>query len=151
MSVRKMRKCYGCSLMFFVLSAATIFLIPFSRKAGSFELSIGGYILGIFFWLGILLGILSFGMILSQLKKDPEYQKWVKGVPMGAIAFFKSKAGRIADICFGIFVLLLILLEWIMIVPDFLELILMFLILVSFYFHFLVNGRVYRYLFLQKN
>ena len=150
MSVSKMRKCYACSLLFFVLSAVTVFLIPFSRKAGSFELSIGGYVLGVFFWLGILLGILSFGMTLSQLKKDPEYQKWAKGVPVGAIAFCKSKAGKISDICFGIFVLALILMEWFMIVPDFVELIFMFLILVSFYFHFLTNGRVYRYLFSEK-
>lgn len=138
------------SICSYFIMAASVFLLPFSRKADSSDLSAVGYILGIVFWFGILSGIVFLVLSWMKIRKQNNYQNWKEKTHPGVISFFKSRGGSIADICFLLTVVLLIISDYVMHLPYGIVLVFLFLTLYSFCLHFVLNGRVYRYLFSKE-
>lgn len=131
----------------YFLSALSIFLLPFSRKMDSSEMTVIGYFAGFLFWIGILCGIWCFSVSWVKIKDLQGYQSWREKSRLGVLSFFRGKGGIFVDIGFLVSLMALILSDYIMGLPSWIVLIFLFGSLYFFYLHFLLNGKVYRYLF----
>ncbi|MBS6194852.1 MAG: hypothetical protein KH828_04660 [Clostridiales bacterium] len=150
MQKRKGMKWITASAAAYLLPALSVFLLPISRKQDSSGLTTAGYLTGAVFWTGILLGVVFFSVSWRKVRVNHDYQKWKKKRNPGVAAFFRTRGGIIADSCFILSFSALILSDYILGLPTVVVLVFMSLTLYSFCLHFLLNGRVYRYLLTLK-
>lgn len=93
------------------LSALSLSFIPFGSFAGSDFQRIIAYIIGIVFWLGIIVGYCLF-IIVARTRKKSKKQKLLpktENIRIGVLSFFKTFPGMIADIVCAISVVALII------------------------------------------
>mgnify|MGYP006068127251 CR=1 FL=1 len=140
---------FGGSAAGFVVSSLSVLLMPlFGSEAESSILN--GYLVGLLFWLGLAIGIIAFISAWLSVKSETEYQKIKSENRPGAISFFKNKYSVIGDTLL-ICTLILIILGWFVLkIPESFVWCLMFCFLLTFSFHFLLDGRVFRYISGQK-
>ncbi|MBO5460386.1 MAG: hypothetical protein J5983_01140 [Ruminococcus sp.] len=144
-SIKTPLKVYIASLVFFGISAASVFLVA-SIPEGEEGLTTAGMLVGILFWTGIVLGVITFLISWLLVKRDSKYLLFKKSVKPGAISFGKTKQGIIVDCGFVIFLILTILGNVVIAFPDVIMMFCVFLMLYTFYLHFMLNGKVYRYI-----
>lgn len=139
------RKLFLISMFGFLISSASVFavaLIPANEKG----LSKAGMMTGILFWVGILLGVLFFTLSWNAVRNNGEYQKLKRKMKPGCISFGKTRGGFIADCLTVLFLIIVIVGNLVIQFPDIAMMFCIFIWLYSFCLHFLLNGRVYRYL-----
>lgn len=104
---------------------------------------------GITFWSGLLVGVLCFALTWNIVRSDDYFKKNEIRSRVGCFAFFQTKEGKIAD---GILLLSIagnVVQFFVDHVPTLLSVIFIFMFLLTFYLHFVLNGRVFRYLIKQ--
>lgn len=145
---RKARILFYISAFGFLISSATVFLSAAIPNAEG-EISFLSNLTGALFWLGALLGCSCFIMSWNAVKEDKKYVKVKKDTKPGAVSFASTGYGKLADCLVAVFLILLIA-GIFMKFSDIVMMFCFFVLLYSFYLHFLLNGRVYRYLFTRE-
>lgn len=144
------RKLCLLSMVGFLISALSVLLLPFSGDSSREEMSSVSITIGVLFWFGILLGILFYFMAWNHVRGDKDYHKLKKETEPAIISFCSSKYAAINDIVLVISVITVAISAFFPVLPDMLVLIAMFLDVYTLCSHFLLNGRVYRFLFENK-
>lgn len=135
------------SILFFLLSSLIILMIPFADSETNPALSIAS---GVIFWAGLILGIVCYYLSYKNIKDVQEYQTLAKRNRIGALAPGSTKEGLIADILFVPTFVISILGTSVMLIPSPVMLVSMWVALVTLYGHFVLNGRVYKFLHMGK-
>lgn len=141
--------CMIISVIGFLIASASVFTLPLVGNESSGQSALA-LMTGLLFWAGIIAAIVSFIIAWKFIKCDTAYMKLKKSMRPGYLSVFSSKAAAIADI---IFIVTFIVTCIGNIAPDFstaVTLIAMFLALFTFCLHFLLNGRVYRYIMILQ-
>lgn len=148
-SRQKTQRLLWISILCYAVTAASVFLLPFS---GSEEdtLSPAGFAAGIVFWAGLILGTLTYFLAWRQVRNHRGYQKLKAATRPGCISFGRNIPALVADILFIPMAVITIIGSCIRNVPELLMLVSMSLMLLTFFWHFVLNGRVYRYCFSNK-
>ncbi len=129
------------------ISSLSVYLLPFSENSNDEEITGIGILIGILFWVGIIMGSLFFLLVWRQLRKDEEYLEIKKRVRPGFLNFFSGRFAIINDATLIVSIVVVIVSVGIPTLPDGIILLGMFFMIYSFCLHFLLNGRVYKYLF----
>lgn len=144
------RKTFLISILSFLLSAVSVFLLPMVKGKEDGSLTSIEILIGSLFWLGIILGVFLFYLTWRFIRNDSQYIELKKEHKPAVWAFFSTRFGRIVDIAFLLSVFLVVVSNITKSMPDLVVLISMFFMLYSFCLHFMLNGRVYKYLFLIR-
>ncbi|NLI63654.1 MAG: hypothetical protein GX367_02860 [Bacteroidales bacterium] len=145
------RKYLILSILGFLISSSTFFLVPFaSFEKGGIAQKLA-YTIGIAFWIGILAAVI-FTMLLSSLRSKEEKKEKNKRKShskIGLVKFFSNKIAKTFDIIFMVSlagqVIVLIIGAHIMV-----EVTILFLLVFSFEMHCIFNGKNYSYIIKHK-
>lgn len=131
----------------FLISSAVILFLPIvdREKHPAIAVLAGGI-----FWVGLLWGIFLYYLSYLKIQKSKSYQTLKSTERIGALAPGTTKEGMIADIAFVPGLLISILGTYVFSIPDPVMLVCMWITMVSFYGHFVLNGRVYKFLHKRK-
>lgn len=132
----------------YFISAASIWLIPMSDRAGE-STGAGSYITGILFWAGLLLGVLFWALAYGKCRASEGYKKIRAKSRPGFIAFFSNKPAIAADALLALSLVLTVVSVFVRI-NYILSLCSLFILLFTFHMHYLFNGRVYKYIKAKK-
>lgn len=100
--------------------------------------------------MGLLWGIFLYILSCQKIKNLKSYQNYRSVERIGALAPGSTKEGLIADLAFIPGFLVIILGTYVFYIPDSVMLVCMWISMVSFYGHFVLNGRVYKFLHKRK-
>ena len=100
--------------------------------------------------MGLLWGIFLYILSCQKIKNLKSYQNYRSVERIGALAPGSTKEGLIADLAFIPGFLVIILGTYVFNIPDPVMLVCMWITMVSFYGHFVLNGRVYKFLHKRK-
>lgn len=143
--INSIRKHFIISVIFFSLISVSILLTLFHTLDDTQTLTFVGIIVGLMFWIGLLGGCVSYGILWKKYKK-----KIVAELPQGKIpTFLRFFCNPFAAINDSIFILSLVLAIYCGMqikVNTALEFISMLLFITSLYMHFLLTGRVFQYI-----
>ncbi|MBP3412993.1 MAG: hypothetical protein J6K89_06995 [Oscillospiraceae bacterium] len=148
-AVRKMRTQFHGALAGVGLSACALLCIPFLGNYGSGSLPTSFLIVGITFWLGILLEALCYilaAMTKARYKRAAEDPEQFTEGPVGMIGFLRNREARIADIALLlslVWLILTIALSWSGAWQIILSVTAFF---ISLQLHGALNGRIYEIL-----
>lgn len=138
---KKNKILFSIIIFSFLISAASVFILPISNGLDEDAEKIASMVLGVLFWVGTILGYI-FKFILVKINKKQGNtilkEKW------GLFKLFKNKPGKFNDS-------LLILSLIVMIASAFIDIstwiiiICLFLFILSLELHFVFNGKCYKY------
>lgn len=132
----------------FCVSAMTPILVPFSiGKDGN--LNIVGYITGALFWFGLVAGSIVYMLVYRKEKVRIQIngsgKKFIPG-----LCFFSNPPAKVMDIVLVIGIIGTIFCSVNLKVNQFVAIIFLVLLLTGVYAHFLLNGKVYQYIWNYK-
>lgn len=142
----KNRILFICSLLCDLLSSASVFLLPWAVDQEQ-KLTTLGYLAGIVFWCGIAAGIGFWTLTFIRCRRQEDYLTVQRAQKAGMISFFKGKGAAAADLLFLLSFIITAVDTFAVKLPYILSLISLFVFLFSFHLHYLLNGKLYRYLF----
>lgn len=146
---RKTLKYMRLSLLCFGLHACSLFLEPFAIN-GENEMTTAGYALGGIFWASLLAGTVLFEICRRNLSGDAGYREWKQKKVSGIFGFFRTKAARIVDPILLLATVITIVSNLTGNILEGLLLVVLAVMVFTFYLHMMVNGRVYRYMTLSE-
>lgn len=129
------RELFRMTLIFSAASSIVVLAVPLLENAGK----VRTVVLPLIFWAGLILEQVMFHCFAKSLNNE----KGNRELP-GAVAFFKTNAGRKADIVLIVSLVLFILLAAIQKDESIIQYILIFAAVLSFRLHAIFNGRNYR-------
>lgn len=132
------------SAVSYFISAVSIWLIPVSESSAEATGSVS-YVPGILFWAGLAAGIIFWAMAFMKCRQTEEYKKVKISSRPGFISFFTDKAAMAADLLLVVSLVITVLSAFIR-MNYILSLGSLFVLLFTFHLHYLLNGRVYKYL-----
>ena len=135
------------SIIGFFISSVPVVLV--SKAIEDDALTSTGYTIGVLFWAGLIVGIACWLIAYSICKKQRGFHKVSLFQKAGIVCFFKNKHAKMADVVMGVSLVLTIVDNFIYGFPHPLNAICLFMFLFSFHMHYLLNGRLYKYLFLE--
>ena len=141
MKIEKYRSILLASIGAFALSSVSFLLIPFSRFSGTALQKTFAYLVGIFFWSGLIAGLIMTA-VLGKACKKAKYKKYV--LP-GALCFFKNKKGKLFDIVMISASAALIIINIIGDAVTWISMVLLSAAVFSVYMHSVFNGNNYSY------
>ena len=100
--------------------------------------------------MGLLWGIFLYILSYQKIRNLKSYQNYRSVERIGALAPGSTKEGVMTDIAFIPGLLVIILGTCVFPIPDPIMLVCIWITMVSFYGHFVLNGRVYKFLHKRK-
>ena len=131
----------------FLISSCVVLMIPLAEKYTGTVMDI---LPGILFWAGILLGIFFYIISYSLIRDTKGFHMVCSADRIGALAPGSTPEGLAADILFVPACVVTILGTFFIVIPGWVMIISMWITLLSFYGHFVFNGRVYKFLHKRK-
>lgn len=141
MSSTKYRNMLLYSIISFLISSLSFLMIPFSRFEGTLKQKVLAYLVGLFFWTGLIIGmIITFYLGKTRQK----YNNKEHSLP-GLFCFFKNKKSQIWDIimlvsAFAFFIIKTAFANWTLAWSAALS-----LLTFSVYIHSVLNGNNYAF------
>lgn len=135
----------GSVIGYFVCGASAL-LLPWAIGSDN-QLTIAGFITGILFWAGFIVGTVLFLASWLKTRQEQAYKKSKNNGRPGCISFFKSVPAAVADVVFAAALILTIAGNFVTAFPYMVNVIVIFLLIFTLSLHCILNGRVYRYLF----
>ena len=134
----------------YAMVTLSVLILPLSGIGNETAAQVFGYLVGILFWLGILLGTISYIRLFRQMKpaitKGNNEKKQTEKIPAG-LRFFHNKYGRAADICLIVGIIgsiaAIVLEEQV----PWMQWVFMVVLITAVWMHFLLNGITFEYLF----
>lgn len=150
-----MKNFFGTKKMLFLMSvigyliaSSSVFFLPITMSKNDGRLSLVSIVIGIMFWGGIVVGILFFVLCWKKVKKDNGYLQIRKGSKPDYLSFFSNRYSSITDTILITALIVIILEHFLTWIPDIIVIFSMFFLISTGCLHFMLSGRVYRYLFL---
>lgn len=140
------RKLFLMSIIGYLIASGSVFFLPLTMSKNTERLSPFSIVIGIMFWGGIFVGILFFVMCWNQVKRDNGYLQIKKYSKPGYLSFFANKYSVITDAVWTAALIVIILEHFLTWIPDVIVIFSMFFLIITGCLHFMLNGRVYRYL-----
>lgn len=139
---KRLRKQFFISCLCFLMISISVLLLPLAGE-GENNLQIYiGYVIGILFWLGLIVGTATYIKLYVQNKEFIKEKAGEKNKP-SFINFFRNKYAAAADtvLCISFVVMVLgnVFIEF----PTSVDVIMLCLFITSVYLHFLLNGDVF--------
>ncbi len=131
----------------FLISSCVVLMIPLAEKYTGTVMDI---LPGILFWAGILLGIFFYIISYSLIRDTKGFHMVCSADRIGALAPGSTPEGLAADILFVPACVVTILGTFFIVIPGWVMIISMWITLLSFYGHFVFNGRVYKFLHIKR-
>lgn len=135
----------GC---FFLISVGLLFL-PLCGTGETGWQKASGILVGILFWIGILAGGISY-FLMYQKYKDILVKRLPRGRLPYCLRIWGNPAAMLVDLLFLIGLAGTIYCNVTLAADRILDFLALFLMVTSFYLHFLVTGRVFLYLAQKK-
>ena len=135
----------GC----YALMSLAILLLPFVNSGGTAGQDILQYVIGILFWAGLLAGSV-FYIFLYRKYKNRIVTELPDGRVPAFLRFFSSPAAAATDLALILGIGGMVYCSLAEKPAEGLELASMFLLVTSLYLHFLVNGKIFRYISQSK-
>lgn len=134
-----------CSIIFSVISSLSILSIVFLNKSESLD-NVLRIVFPIVFWLG-LVGEQFFIWRANSIRKSIEKSGKVRRIKsgIGIISFLRTEAGLIADVVLALSFITLLILIIFSIGENVVQYIFIFLLVLSFRLHCILNGKNFRY------
>lgn len=129
----------------FLISSLSVFFLPLSLTGSEETITIGNKIIGATFWMGIFLGIVCFLICWKKIRKTERYQEICRTTRPGWCCVVSNQHAKTVDLLLAVAVILSVLENTWLVLPEAVNLITMFFLLFTFCMHFVLNGRVYRY------
>ena len=127
----------------YFISAASVWLLPVTDSVEN--TGAGSYISGILFWAGLLLGILFWALAYIKCRQSETYRKIRDKSHPGFVSFFSNKLAIAADVLLALSLIITVASVFIR-MNYILSLCSLFVLLFTFHLHYLLNGRVYKYI-----
>ena len=132
----------------FAVSAVSPALIPFALDSKG-NLNAAGYAAGVMFWAGLLLGVV--GYILLRKKESDRIKLAVQKRKLpSALCFFSNLPALVMDVVMIVGVIGTIYCAVNITVSQILAVVFLLLALAGVYAHFLLNGKLYLYIWNSK-
>ncbi len=131
------------SIVFFLLSSMVMLLLPIADME---KHPMTAVFAGCLFWAGLLGGVICYCISGLILKKESEYQLLKKKERIGALHPGATPEGLAADLAFIPGIIITIVGSFFLSFPAPVMLIGMWITILAIYGHFVLNGRVYRFL-----
>ena len=148
MNKRKTARIFNdLSMAFFLISSTVVAFLPIADREKHPAIAV---LAGGIFWVGLLWGIFLYILSCQKIRNLKSYQNYRSVERIGALAPGSTKEGLIADLAFIPGFLVIILGTYVFNIPDPVMLVCMWITMVSFYGHFVLNGRVYKFLHKRK-
>ena len=148
MNKRKTARIFNdLSMAFFLISSTVVAFLPIADREKHPAIAV---LAGGIFWVGLLWGIFLYILSCQKIKNLKSYQNYRSVERIGALAPGSTQEGLIADLAFIPGFLVIILGTYVFNIPDPVMLVCMWITMVSFYGHFVLNGRVYKFLHKRK-
>ena len=148
MNKRKTARIFNdLSMAFFLISSTVVAFLPIADREKHPAIAV---LAGGIFWVGLLWGIFLYILSCQKIRNLKSYQNYRSVERIGALAPGSTKEGLIADLTFIPGFLVIILGTYVFNIPDPVMLVCMWITMVSFYGHFVLNGRVYKFLHKRK-
>lgn len=135
------------SMVFFLISSTVVAFLPIADREKHPAIAV---LAGGIFWAGLLWEIFLYILSCQKIRNLKSYQNYRSVERIGALAPGSTKEGLIADIAFIPGLLVIVLGTYVFNIPDPVMLVCMWITMVSFYGHFVLNGRVYKFLHKRK-
>ena len=132
------------SMVGYATTAFSVMLIPKAVDQRG-NLTALGYTAGSMFWIGLVFGLVCFLIAWGTARKQPLYQKIRGWFGPGVFGFGKTKLGLVTDILCGISLVVIILGNTVWHFRDIVMVSLLIIFIITFLWHFIVNGRVFIY------
>ena len=148
MNKRKTARIFNdLSMAVFLISSTVVAFLPIADREKHPAIAV---LAGGIFWVGLLWGIFLYIFSCQKIRNLKSYQNYRSVELIGALAPGSTKEGLIADLTFIPGFLVIILGTYVFNIPDPVMLVCMWITMVSFYGHFVLNGRVYKFLHKRK-
>lgn len=143
MSINKYRKGIYLCIFFFLLSSISFLFIPFSDFNESGPQLVLAYLVGVFFWSGLLIGFII-TMILGAIRKKNGFRRYKF---FGLFCFFKNRYARICDVYMILSMVLCLIFQAIFGIHNLFSIILLSSAIFSIYLHSVLNGNNFAFAF----
>lgn len=134
----------------YAMVTLSVLVLPLSGIGNQAAAQMFGYLVGILFWLGILLGTVFYINLSRKMKsvitKRNSKKKQTKKIPSG-LRFFHNKYGRAADICLIVGLIGSIAAIVLEKQVPWMQWVFMVVLITAVWMHFLLNGITFEYLF----
>ena len=127
------------SVVSFAASSISFLLIPISNFNGNIIQRCFSYMVGIMFWIGLIIGLIS-TFRLGNIRKKSGYFK--HSIP-GILCFFKTKTGKVFDIMMLASLALFIAARLMLTEHDWIWLFMLSVLMFSLTMHSIFNGKNY--------
>lgn len=131
------------SEVFFAISSSSFLFIPKSNFNGRNSQQALAYMVGVLFWLGLLVGMCSI-ILLNIKRRKARYRK--HRFP-GMLCFFSSKKAKVCDVLMAFSLILFLTFKHFFGLYHSLSLALLALSVLLIYMHSILNGNNYAYAF----
>lgn len=142
MNIIRCRKKILLSTVCFGISACSFLFIPLSDFNGTKAQLYFAYLVGILFWLGLILGLLITFRLGNKRKKIGFKMYKFPGV----LCFFKNKKSKVCDMIMLISFIILIILQRVFGIYYWISIIFLSITLFLVYLHSILNGNNYAYI-----
>ena len=144
MPERQIKKWFLLVLLVFLVSSASIILVPLAVGKDGILITIG-YLGGGMFWGGLLLGIVGYILLNIKAKIREKTKEQGKKIP-GVLRFFSNPPARVLDgiLIIGIFGTIYCVVN--AAINELAEIISLWFLFLGIYGHILFNGKIYRYI-----
>lgn len=132
------------SMVGYATTALSVLLIPRAVDEKG-NLTALGYTAGSLFWLGLIFGLVMFILGWNVARKESQYQRIKGWFGPGAFGFFRNPLAIVTDSLCGLSLIAIILGNTIWHYPDYLMVTALIIFVMTFLWHFIVNGRVFIY------
>lgn len=130
--------------VFFGISGFSVLLTPYSVMDNG-KLAPAGYAAGILFWAGMILGIMAYVLLYREYKKTGI----TEAKPAHKLLRYvcSNPAATVADVLLAAALVMMVYVSVNIRFSQTVAMISLFLLVISIYAHFLLNGKVFRYIY----
>ncbi len=146
---RKISRMFLATIGMFLLTSVSVIFLLFPEGNRSNTMSVVSIITGVLFWIGILGGT-GFYLFTYFSNREEIHSRIVKGKVPSFVRFYSNKYAAIADTLFFISLAVTVYSSIRINVNEIVQFISLIIFVTSTYAHFILNGKVFEYMFYLK-
>lgn len=141
---KQIKKWFLLVMLAFIISAASILLVPFSINAEG-DLNILGYTAGVIFWAGFLAGTSGYIVLNKKIDIKPEIKFANKNLP-DVMRFFSNPPAKVMDVFFIMGLIGTVYCASNAAANQVAAILFLVFMVAGLYAHILFNGKIYQYI-----
>ena len=144
MEKEKTKRRFMISVCGYLISSGVTLLMPWTENESQ-TIGLMGCIVGVLFWLGLVIGVLFWFLAYKSCKNTEAFKAICVSFRPGILRFFSNAQAVVSDVLL-LLSLAVIIVSLCVSVNYMAGLISLCVFLFAFHMHYLLNGRVYRFL-----